>query len=197
MKLASIAFAALSLATATPALAGLSGLDASDASNAMCHREPFGGKIVKREFDDAGVRVSQFVVEIVGRNARGCQRQPPARVAPCHAGQHHRRTAEARSRRPRRARRRLPVRGGRALSLFRRHSVTHIVPSIDLPDDELAAVTAAIRGVIEDDRFPNAPRLDPLWAALARLEAAAKSDTVSDLKPKAPPPAKADKRARR
>ena len=55
------------------------------------------------------------------------------------------------------------------------------MPSIDLPDDELAAVTAAIRGVIEDDRFPNAPRLDPLWAALARLEAAAKSDTVSDL----------------
>jgi hypothetical protein len=71
------------------------------------------------------------------------------------------------------------------------------VPTIDLPADELAAVTAAIRGVIEGDRYPHAPRLDPLRAALARLEAATKFDKLSDLKPKAPPPAKADKRARR
>ena len=63
------------------------------------------------------------------------------------------------------------------------------MPTIDLPADELAAVTAAIRRAIEDDRFPHAPRLDPLRAALARLEAASE--------PKAPPPAKADKRARR
>ena len=47
------------------------------------------------------------------------------------------------------------------------------MPIIDLPDDELAAVTAALRRVIEDDRYPRAPRLDPLRAALARLEAAA------------------------
>ena len=46
------------------------------------------------------------------------------------------------------------------------------VPTIDLPDDELAAVTEAIRGVIAGDRYPHAPRLDPLRAALARLEAA-------------------------
>ena len=77
MKLASIAFAALSLATATPALAGLSGLDASDASNAMCHREPFGGKIVKREFDDTGVRVSQFVVESSDGTREGVNVSPP------------------------------------------------------------------------------------------------------------------------
>lgn len=77
MKLASIAFAALSLATATPALAGLSGLDASDASNAMCHREPFGGKIVKREFDDTGVRVSQFVVELSDGTREGVNVSPP------------------------------------------------------------------------------------------------------------------------
>jgi hypothetical protein len=77
------------------------------------------------------------------------------------------------------------------------------VPTVDLPDDELAAVTAAIRGVIEGDRYPHAPRLDPLRAALARLEAAnepnaraAKSNKLLDLKPKAPP-AKADKRAKR
>jgi hypothetical protein len=66
------------------------------------------------------------------------------------------------------------------------------VPTIDLPDDELAAVKAAIRRAIEDDRFPHAPRLDPLRAALARLEAAADPTP----QPKAPSPAKADKRAR-
>jgi hypothetical protein len=67
------------------------------------------------------------------------------------------------------------------------------VPTIDLPADELAAVTAAIRRAIEDDRFPHAPRLDPLRAALGKLEAAPEPAPL----PKAPPPAKADKRARR
>jgi hypothetical protein len=76
------------------------------------------------------------------------------------------------------------------------------VPTIDLPDDELAAVAAALRRAIEDDKYPHAPRLDPLRAALARLEAAAAqtSENVSAAetpRPKAPPPAKADKRARR
>jgi hypothetical protein len=104
------------------------------------------------------------------------------------------------------------------------------VPTIDLPDDELAAVTAAIRRAIADDKFPHAPRLDPLRAALARLQAAttlrwdlAPNGASPDKKasksnrdkhaaapndapalpsgqrahPKAPPPAKADKRARR
>ena len=78
------------------------------------------------------------------------------------------------------------------------------MPTIDLPADELAAVTAAIRRAIEDDKYPHAPRLDPLRAALARLQAASepaplptKSAGSADLKPKAPPPAKADKRGRR
>ncbi len=65
------------------------------------------------------------------------------------------------------------------------------VPTINLTDDELAAVTAAIRRAIEDDRFPHAPRLDPLRAALARLEAAAE--------PTLPPKARrqpSEKRAR-
>ena len=48
------------------------------------------------------------------------------------------------------------------------------MPTIDLTDDEYAAVTAAIRSAIEDDRFPRAPRLDPLRAALAKLDAAPK-----------------------
>jgi hypothetical protein len=50
------------------------------------------------------------------------------------------------------------------------------VPTIDLPADELAAVTAAIRGVLEGRRFPHAPRLVPLRAALARFEAGARTD---------------------
>jgi hypothetical protein len=80
--------------------------------------------------------------------------------------------------------------------------ISRAVPTINLPDEELAAVTAAVRRLIEDDKFPHAPRLDPLRAALARLEAA----TVQIVRPpepapksltKAPPPANADKRTRR
>ena len=77
------------------------------------------------------------------------------------------------------------------------------VPTINLPDDELAAVTAAIRRAIEDDRFPRAPRLDALKAALARLEAAmgserkSKSNSGAELDPaSATPPAKGDNRAK-
>ena len=47
------------------------------------------------------------------------------------------------------------------------------MPTIDLTDDELAALAAAIRRLIEDDRFPHAPRLDPLRSALAKLDPAA------------------------
>jgi hypothetical protein len=46
------------------------------------------------------------------------------------------------------------------------------MPAIDLTDDELAAVTAAIRRAVEDDKFPRAPRLDPLRSALAKLDPA-------------------------
>ena len=49
------------------------------------------------------------------------------------------------------------------------------MPKIDLPDDELAAAIAAIKDVLASDRYPHAPRLDPLRAALARLEAAVKA----------------------
>jgi hypothetical protein len=67
------------------------------------------------------------------------------------------------------------------------------MPTIDLRDDELAAVTAAILGVLGGDKYPHAPRLVPLRAAPARLQAAA--EAAPD--PQAPPPAKADKRVRR
>ena len=66
------------------------------------------------------------------------------------------------------------------------------VPTINLTADELAAVTAAIRRAIEDDRFPHAPRLDPLRAALGKFEAAAEPTPH----PKASPAGKGDKRAR-
>ena len=66
--------------------------------------------------------------------------------------------------------------------------ISGAVPTIDLPDDELAAVAAAIRRVIEGDRYPHAPRLDPLRAALARLEAALALEPTP--LPKAPPAAK-------
>jgi hypothetical protein len=47
------------------------------------------------------------------------------------------------------------------------------MPTVDLTDEDHAAVTAAIRRVIEDDKFPHAPRLDPLRSALAKLDPAA------------------------
>ena len=76
------------------------------------------------------------------------------------------------------------------------------MPTIDLTDPELAAVTAAIRRAIETDRFPRAPRLDPLRSALAKLEPATAPKPIlgqidRSVPPQAPPPAKADKRARR
>jgi hypothetical protein len=64
------------------------------------------------------------------------------------------------------------------------------MPTINLTDDELVAVTATVRRAIEDDRFPHAPRLDPLRAALGKFEAAPAPTSLA----KAPPPAKADKR---
>ena len=51
------------------------------------------------------------------------------------------------------------------------------MPAINFTDDELAAVTAALRRLVEDDRFPHAPRLDPLKAALGKLDAAAPEPT--------------------
>jgi hypothetical protein len=65
------------------------------------------------------------------------------------------------------------------------------MPTIDLTDEERAAVTAAVRRAIETDRFPRAPRLDPLRSALAKL------DPATAPKQTPHPPAKADKRARR
>jgi hypothetical protein len=67
------------------------------------------------------------------------------------------------------------------------------MPKVDLPDDELAAVIAALRRLLAADRYPHAPRLVPLRAALARLEAASKAAPLA----KAQPAAKGGNRARK
>jgi hypothetical protein len=41
------------------------------------------------------------------------------------------------------------------------HAIGNSVLLILATDDELAAVTAVIRRAVEDDKFPDAPRLDP------------------------------------
>jgi hypothetical protein len=46
------------------------------------------------------------------------------------------------------------------------------MPIIDFTADELTAVTAAIQHLIKEDRFPHAPRLEPLRSALAKLDQA-------------------------
>jgi hypothetical protein len=66
------------------------------------------------------------------------------------------------------------------------------VSPLDTPA-EAGARRPNIRRVIEDDKFPHAPRLDPLRAALAKLEAAAAPESTAH--PKAA--AKGDKHARR
>jgi hypothetical protein len=70
---------------------------------------------------------------------------------------------------------------------------------VDLPADELAAVIATLKDVLGSDRYPHAPRLDALKAALARLEAAANVPLAahSTSPPKAPPPTMGEKRGRR
>jgi hypothetical protein len=68
------------------------------------------------------------------------------------------------------------------------------MPKNYLTDDERAAVTAAIRRAIEYDRFPHAPRLDPLGAALAKFDAVAA--TKLPPQPKARTPVRGDKPTR-
>jgi hypothetical protein len=66
------------------------------------------------------------------------------------------------------------------------------MPPIDLTDDELTAVAAAIRRLIDEDRFPRAPRIDPLRSALAKF------DPATAVKPTPPPKTpQGDNRARR
>jgi hypothetical protein len=70
------------------------------------------------------------------------------------------------------------------------------MPMIDLTDEKHAAVTAAIRRLVDEDRFPHAPRLDPLRSVPAKLDAARKLTPDPPL-PKTPPPTRGGKPARR
>jgi hypothetical protein len=69
------------------------------------------------------------------------------------------------------------------------------MPTIDFTDAELAAITALIRRAIQEDRFPRAPRLDPMRTALAKLEATPK--LTSHPLPKTSPPTQGGNRAQR
>jgi hypothetical protein len=46
------------------------------------------------------------------------------------------------------------------------------MPTIDLTDEEHAAVTALVRRAIVDDPYPHAPQLATLKSALAKLDPA-------------------------
>lgn len=61
------------------------------------------------------------------------------------------------------------------------------MPKIDFTEDEHTAVTAALRRLIDADKFPLAPRLKPLKSALAKL------DPPKPRKPLPPPPQPGDR----
>jgi hypothetical protein len=65
----------------------------------------------------------------------------------------------------------------------------------DLTDDERAALTAAVRKVIDDDPYPRAPRLDALRSALAKLDPSSAPRPLPPFKP--PPQGPARSRGRR
>jgi hypothetical protein len=60
------------------------------------------------------------------------------------------------------------------------------MPKIDLTDEENAALTAAARKVIDEDRYPLSPRLRPLKAALAKLDPASAPKPKPEPKPPLP-----------
>jgi hypothetical protein len=63
------------------------------------------------------------------------------------------------------------------------------MPTLELDDDELAAVSAALKEAINRDRYHLAPRLEPFRRALANL------DPESVLKPVPPLDAAAESRS--
>jgi hypothetical protein len=73
------------------------------------------------------------------------------------------------------------------------------MPTIDLSDDEHAAVTAAVRRTIDQDRYPHSPRLKPLRAALAKLDPASLPKPLPERKPlpEAPMRSRGGRRVRR
>jgi hypothetical protein len=72
------------------------------------------------------------------------------------------------------------------------------MPMTDLTDEQHTAVTAAIRRVIEGDKFPHAPWLDLMRSALAKLDPATAAKLIPKRQPppKTPRPATTGKRTR-
>jgi hypothetical protein len=67
----------------------------------------------------------------------------------------------------------------------------------DLTDEERAAVVAALREKIDNDRYPRSPRLAPLRAALAKLDPSSAPRLPPEPKPplpQAPPRARGGRR---
>jgi hypothetical protein len=52
--------------------------------------------------------------------------------------------------------------------------------TLDLTDDETAALAQLLRRTIDEDRYPLSPRLAPLEAILAKLEPPAPRPEVSN-----------------
>lgn len=64
------------------------------------------------------------------------------------------------------------------------------MPAIDLSDDELAAVIAALKETLNRDRYHLAPRLEPFRRALAKLDPGSRSATPRAPMPRAGPHAR-------
>lgn len=71
------------------------------------------------------------------------------------------------------------------------------MPTIDLTDDELAAVAAAVRRILDEDKFPHAPSLRPLRSALAELDPAHAPKPRPEPKPPLPEAAARSRGGRR
>jgi hypothetical protein len=55
---------------------------------------------------------------------------------------------------------------------------------LTLSDEEHAALVRAVRKILDEDRFPLAPRLDPLKAVLAKLDPPApRTEPLPPLRP--------------
>ncbi len=72
------------------------------------------------------------------------------------------------------------------------------MPLLDLTDEEPAALTAAARRALADDRYPRSPRLAPLKSALAKLDPNSVPKVVEQKPlPAAPVRSRGGRRARR